>query len=181
MTVPPPGAAAPGGPPLLYGIDVSLTHPVRGDGLAPSVGSVTTPTAGAAAHRREEVKDAKYLYLCRLRDFLFVPFVVETGGRLGERAIEFMRVVADHAAERMRLRRRLTHRDVRRISATLYRRGTQAVSVARVRSVGARLRGADVQSAGASPQGSSSRREAAATRDYGGWRLIQGLDGGAPQ
>ena len=61
------------------------------------------------------------------------------------------------------------------------RRGTQAVSVARVRSVGARLRGAAVQSAGASPQGSSSRREAAATRDYGGWRLIQGLDGGAPQ
>ena len=87
------------------------------------------------AVRREEVKDAKYLYLCRLRDFLFVPFVVETGGRLGERAIEFMRVVADHAVERMRLRRRLTHRDVRRISATLYRRGTQAVSVARVCSV----------------------------------------------
>ncbi len=73
-------------------LDVSVACP-----SAPSHARDAARQAGAAAKKREKEKTKKYEALARAEGKSFVPLVVETYGRLGQRAEELLQLLA-HAS-----------------------------------------------------------------------------------
>jgi hypothetical protein len=70
--------------------DISITHP-----LAISILAATT--AGAAAARREQQKRATYSRV-QPNGYPFVPFSVESYGRIGQPAMKLLHALEDEAA-----------------------------------------------------------------------------------
>ena len=77
-------------------IDVALTHPFR-DAFTMAAAAAT---AGAAATQYEAVKNVEYLPLVP-KGSVFVPFIVDTYGALGDKAVETLRVLVPLYAQRL--------------------------------------------------------------------------------
>lgn len=73
--------------------DVSITHPIKGDGSLATPGIASQPLI--AAGHRERQKDRKYLDASTSRGFAFTPLVLETYGGTGPDFLAFMKKVAD--------------------------------------------------------------------------------------
>ena len=76
-------------------VDVSGTDPT-----APSYVAAAARTSLHAAHRRETEKNGHYAELVRLYQLPFLPFVFETHGALGPRAMHFIDELSQHAQSR---------------------------------------------------------------------------------
>ena len=74
-------------------VDVSGTHP-----LAPSIEPRVRGVAGAAAAQREGSKDGKYLSEAKREGDGFSPFVMESYGGFGERALALLQRIEDEGA-----------------------------------------------------------------------------------
>jgi hypothetical protein len=72
--------------------DISITHPLAINTLA-----AAATTAGAAAARREQQKRATYSRV-EPNGYPFVPFSVESYGRIGQPAMKFLHALGDEAA-----------------------------------------------------------------------------------
>ena len=59
----------------------------------------------ATAKKREKAKIRQYSDMSRQQNATFVPFVLETFGGFGSRAVSFLKVVADFAHEHLELDR----------------------------------------------------------------------------
>uniref|UniRef100_A0A0G4HK63 Uncharacterized protein n=1 Tax=Chromera velia CCMP2878 TaxID=1169474 RepID=A0A0G4HK63_9ALVE len=79
--------------------DVSVTHPMSVE--AAHLRRMSN-YAGAVARDMEMVKDRKYKAICKEMGLEFVPLVFDTYGRPGKKTVEFLSVVANHAASRVR-------------------------------------------------------------------------------
>ena len=84
---------APPEEPLVYG-DVVVTHPG-----APSNARVAAEEDGGAAQKAVHAKKVRYP-LEQVPSATFVAFAVETGGRWGEDALNFLKRAAGRAAQR---------------------------------------------------------------------------------
>uniref|UniRef100_A0A0G4FCC3 Uncharacterized protein n=1 Tax=Chromera velia CCMP2878 TaxID=1169474 RepID=A0A0G4FCC3_9ALVE len=78
--------------------DVSVTHPMSVE--AARLRRMSN-YAGAAARDMEMMKDRKYKAICKEMGLEFVPLVF-VSGRPGKKTVEFLSVVANHAASRVR-------------------------------------------------------------------------------
>jgi hypothetical protein len=72
--------------------DISITHPLAINTLA-----AAATTAGAAVTRREQQKRATYSRV-EPNGFPFVPFSVESYGRIGQPAMKLLHALGDEAA-----------------------------------------------------------------------------------
>jgi hypothetical protein len=72
--------------------DISITHP-----LAINILAATVTMAGAAAARREQQKRAMYSRV-EPNGYPFVPFSVESQGRIGQPAMKLLHALGDEAA-----------------------------------------------------------------------------------
>jgi hypothetical protein len=147
-------------------IDVSITHPIRGDGAPVSMPGTREPLVAAAV--RERAKVAKYGAAASAGCFAFVPAVLETYGGIGDSLHAFMKTVINKIVERRiggTHRERVTGEDresspelvvldglvggalpIGQIRGRLLLRWLRKLSIARVRSVASRLLGGGLDS-----------------------------------
>jgi hypothetical protein len=76
----------------LPALDISITHPLAINTLA-----AAATTAGAAAAHRDQQKRATYSRV-ELNGYPFVPFSVESFGRIGQPAMKLLHALGDEAA-----------------------------------------------------------------------------------
>jgi len=120
-------------------IDVSVTHPVSGNGRAKMQAALVT---GHAAGQALKKKAKRYGPLCDLAHMESTWFVMETTGGLSQPSVDCLRRLARYHAENIDISR-LSARDTpKALEGRCYNQWVQALSIAVARTVADRLRGA---------------------------------------
>ena len=74
-----------------YLVDVSIVHPTAPSNVVQAARPLNT------AKKREQAKIRQYSSMSRQQNAIFVPFVLETFGGFGKRAVRFLKDIAQFA------------------------------------------------------------------------------------
>jgi hypothetical protein len=105
----------------LFLVDVSIVHPTATSNVVQAARSLS------AAKKREKVKLRQYSEMARQQSATFVPFVIESFGGFGPRAVEFMKEVADFAHQHMDFDRDEVIVDLKTTIAVAVQNGNSAI------------------------------------------------------
>ncbi len=88
---------------VTYAVDISLVCPFKGS----KTGEIAVDhhsTKPELSHKKRALdkkaqKDSKYKAVCRAKDCVFVPFIINTTGQIHKQGLTLLRKMANHASE----------------------------------------------------------------------------------